>query len=152
MLADLLILQETVVAADGDAIIARIDDAIGYGYVAAAVDINAVAVEEGGGIAGLETADGYVFTAVEEASPAGLIADGDIFHQNALTLDEAQELTGTAELIVLCLTDRDAVQHIAAGGGIFKVEQLVKTGVFAAMPGTVLVAELVLRQIVVDII
>ena len=87
-------------AAEGDCIVARVDDAIGHGDVAARVDVDSVRVEHPYGIVDLDAAYLRVFAAEEVTAPAGGVDDVDVLDFNVLRFDKADELTGAHFFLV----------------------------------------------------
>ena len=88
-------------AAEGDCIVARVDDAIGHGDVAARVDVDSVRVEHPDGIVDLDAAYLGVFTSEKVTAPARRILDGDVQNLDVLGLDKADKLTGAHFFLVL---------------------------------------------------
>lgn len=76
--------QPRIVAAEGDAVIGRVDDAIGYGDETAAVDVDAVLIGDVDVAVDVDVADGGEFAAMEEACPVGGVAKIDIVDPDVL--------------------------------------------------------------------
>ena len=109
----LLILDPHGTAADGDGVIAGIDDTVGNGDEAAGVDVDAVTVAVIGRTEDLDTANRCHITAVEEQTPAGQIAQSHIGDGDILGFHEANKLAGAQLFFVL--GNRQAIAPAVVG-------------------------------------
>lgn len=76
--------QPRIVAAEGDAVIGRVDDAIGYGDETAAIDVDAVLIGDVDVAVDVDVADGGEFAAMEETGPVRGVAKIDVVDPDVL--------------------------------------------------------------------
>lgn len=97
---ELLLVQRSCISANGDGVVARINNAVADGDKTATVDINAVGVGVGAVVEHVQTAHLNVIAAVEEAAPAGGVLNADILNADMGAFHKADKLSRTQGLLV----------------------------------------------------
>lgn len=98
---DILVFDPGFHAANGNAIIAAVNDAVGYGHIPAAIQIQTVRVLQIQGVEGFIPPNRHILATVEEGRPAAGVPHGDIVQADMLTFYKYDELAGTQLFRVL---------------------------------------------------